>query len=110
MVYDKKASIDSYTSLCTQYREKIAHINTLFEKINSFKESYAVKPSNDINNLPTVINKITDYILSNEDIFIPIFSEIIKEVKVKLNNDSNSEKGNIKIKYEFTAEKTSNLY
>ena len=109
-IYDKKASIDSYTSLCTQYREKISHINTLFEKISSFKESYDVKQSNNINDISTLVNKITDHILSNEDIFIPIFSEIIKEVKVTLNNDSSSEKGHIKIKYEFTAEKTSNLH
>lgn len=109
-IYDKNSSIDSYMSLCTQYREKIAYITTLFEKINTSKEYYKSQENTYNKTLSTINNKITDYILSNEDIFIPIFSEIIKEVKVKLNNESSTEKGNIKIKYEFTAEKTSNIY
>lgn len=109
-IYDKNSSIDSYMSLCTQYREKIAYITTLFEKINTSKEYYKSQENTYNKTLSTINNKITDYILSNEDIFIPIFSEIIKEVKVKLNNESSNEKGNIKIKYEFTAEKTSNIY
>ncbi|WP_288221643.1 recombinase family protein [uncultured Clostridium sp.] len=109
-IYDKKVSIDSYTGLCTQYRQKISHIDTLFEKIKFSKEYYDLYQIKDISTLYTVINKITDYILANEDIFISIFSEIIKEVKVKLNNDSSNAKGNIKIKYEFTAEKASSIH
>ena len=110
-IYDKKASIDSYLSLCTQYREKAAYINNLFKDINTLKEKYEKQPnSNDNKPLETAIEKITDYIISNEDKFIPIFSEIIKEVKVKLNDNSNTKQGSLKIKYEFTAEKNSNLH
>lgn len=110
-IYDKKASIDSYLSLCTQYREKASYINNLFKDINTLKEQHEKHHnSNDNKFLYNAIEKITDYIVSNEDKFIPIFSEIIKEVKVKLNDISSTKKGNIKIKYEFTAEKNSNLY
>lgn len=110
-IYDKKASIDSYISLCTQYREKVQCINTLFQEINTSKEHYKIQEkSSDNDILSTISNKITDYIMNNEERFIPIFSEIIKDVKVKLKNGSSDGKGNIKIKYEFTAEKDSNLH
>lgn len=92
------------------YRQKISYINSLVEKINFSNKEFNIQENNFEEDLLDISNKITDYILVNEDIFIPIFSEIIKEVKVKLNNESSNKKGHIKIKYEFTSEKSSNLY
>ena len=108
-IYNSTSSIDSYLSLSTQCRQKIDSINTLSKEINTLNTKYT-NSNNDSVILSNINSKITDYILSNEEKFIPIFSEIIKEVKVILKNDCANKKGNIKITYEFKPEKHSNLH
>lgn len=106
LIYTKNNSIDSYTKLCTQYRKKISSITILFNEVIGSSEGN----SNEINsNFSNYSIKIVDYILTSEELFIPIFSEIIKEIKVKINNEHSKPKGTLEIEYEFTTEKASNI-
>lgn len=40
--------------------------------------------------------------MNNEEFFIPIFSEIIKEIKVDINYEQSPIEGKLNIRYEFT--------
>ena len=107
LIHTKNNSISSYTQLCSQYRSKISNINTLLDEVSALSNSNSNKINSDLSNS---INNISNYILTSEDLFISIFAEIIKEIKVKLNNESSKTKGTLNIKYEFTPEKTRNIY
>lgn len=86
---------------CNTFRNQLSYLVTLNDEITKI----ANINSNENINSPTLDelkSKIINYIFSQEDLFIPIFSQIIKEVKVGVVRRGNKIKGNIKIIYEVT--------
>ena len=72
--------------------------------VNKINKKCSSKPQLENNSvlLKQVKEKIVNHIMNNEEFFIPIFSEIIKEIKVDINYEQSPIEGKLNIRYEFT--------
>lgn len=101
-LFIKQELLDSYKKSCSLYREKLSYVSKLYDIVNSsFKEN--IKKVNIDNYLSEYKKAVVNYILSNEDLFYPMFNEIIKEIKVTINEDISAPSGQLNIKYEYKA-------
>lgn len=107
LIHERSESINSYTNLCCEYRKEFSYLTKLYYEIND----QFINNNTDSNytSIQNSKNKIIDYIIDNEELFIPIFDEIIKEIRVIIYDNTNQLKGEIKLKYEFSPKKDSNI-
>ncbi|OUP47913.1 hypothetical protein B5F20_02760 [Clostridium perfringens] len=103
-IHQKDIAIKSYVSSCNKYRTKLSYLNQLFDEVNKINKKCSSKPQLENNSvlLKQVKEKIVNHIMNNEEFFIPIFSEIIKEIKVDINYEQSPIEGKLNIRYEFT--------
>lgn len=99
-LFNKESLITNNLKMCNEYRKRLSYIENLRETF--------INPTENTMFLQDKIDESIDYILKNEDIFFLLFNELIKEIKVINYGNQNSRK--IKIKYEFTPPKVSDIY
>lgn len=86
------------------YRLKLSYIENLCEELSNIKSSCTTINSDNSSEIINIYkSKMVDYILINEDMFIPIFNEIIKEIKVGIKHAREQIKGTCHIKYSVSS-------
>lgn len=103
-IMEISASIIELTNTIEIHREKLNHISNLKERLLSHK----LNNKNNDDTYNSIKGNVLNYILSNETLFIDVFNEIVKEVKVIINAKSNTI--HTSISYEFQSVNSSSLH
>lgn len=97
-------SISGFNEDIYNYRIKLSCIETLCEELSNIKANCTTIESTNTSEVINVYrSKMVDYILINEDMFIPIFNIIIKEIKVGFKYAKEQIKGTCHIKYSVSS-------
>lgn len=97
-------SISGFTKDIYGYRLKLSYIENLCEELSNIKSSCTTINSDNSSEIINIYkSKMVDYILINEDMFIPIFNEIIKEIKVGIKHAREQIKGTCHINYSVSS-------
>lgn len=97
-------SISEFNEDIYNYRIKLSYIQNLCEELSNIKtNSTTIEPNNTSEVINVYRSKMVDYILINEEMFTPIFNEIIKEIKVGFKYAKEQIKGTCHIKYSVSS-------
>ncbi|MDU4892355.1 MAG: recombinase family protein [Clostridium sp.] len=97
-------SISEFNKDIYNYRLKLSYIENLCEELSNIKSNCTTIESNNTSEIINVYrSKMVDYILINEAMFIPIFNEIINEIKVGIKYAREQIKGTCHIKYSVSS-------
>lgn len=104
IITEVNKSISEFNEDIYNYRIKLSYIENLCEELSNVKaNSTTIEPNNTSEVINVYRSKMVDYILINEDMFIPIFNEIIKEIKVGFKYAKEQIKGTCHIKYSVSS-------
>ena len=108
IVQNNQDEINTLLDKIARYANEFSYINKLQQVIENYNNSI-----NESENLSSTISRIKPaiitYIVSNKDIFRPIFDKLIKNIEVATIGNKDRIKCKVTVKYEFDYHKPSNI-
>jgi DNA invertase Pin-like site-specific DNA recombinase len=108
-ILSQQENINSNLEKVASHRRKLGYLNSLKSLINSYIKSHDLNISSQ-NMIDHVKSCIISHIISNQDILQSTFSEVIKEIRVSMNDGNKQTKCKISLQYEFAYQSNCDIF